>query len=577
MPCRLISQGRKLMRILTALALLPELMTRILLLLLLAMPLPAGAQVTLPTLPQASVEGIAYSLPSGGTTHNPTNSSQFQTALNTAALGDVIVLQAGTTYTGPFTLPNKGAGTNWIYVISSALASLPAAGNRVSPSAAANMPKVVVAVTGGGASIFNTVNGTHHYRFVGIEFRPVETSGGGTNSMIQIGNGESVSANLPHHIIFDRCYIHGNGTNVVRGLALNGDHLAAINNHISDFHAQGADTQAVWVYNSRGPILVQNNYLHATGENMMVGGSQPAVEAHLPADITVKTNHFFKTPSWLNASNPYTTKNLFELKLGRRVLVEGNRFENIGWEEQNGFAVQLTPRNEFGTAPWSTVEDVTFRYNAFLRVGSGFNVAGEDGNEASQMLRRLLIEHNIVFMHDWPLGDLLRFIQTTNPSGSGPQDVTVRHNTVVGGDDIPSFFIFSEFIGSDAQRWNVRDNISQSNNATVSGRSGAGSASINNDFVSMTFTKNAMIGEGGTYPAGNFFPATPAAVQFVNFALGNFTLGNYKLLSSSPFKAGNANQASDGKDLGADIDAIEAALAGGNPATIQPPANLRVR
>jgi hypothetical protein len=228
-------------------------MTRILLLLVLAMPLPAGAQVMLPTLPQANVEGIPYSLPTGGTTFTPTNSAAFQTALNNAKLGDVIILQAGTTYTGPFTLPNKGAGTNWIYVISSALASLPAAGNRVSPSHAANMPKVVIASTA-NASILDTVNGTHHYRFVGIEFRPSNTSGSGTNSMLQIGNNESVSANLPHHIIFDRCYIHGNGTNIRRGLVLNGDHLAAINNHISDFHDQGSDTQAVLVTNARGPI-----------------------------------------------------------------------------------------------------------------------------------------------------------------------------------------------------------------------------------------------------------------------------------------------------------------------------------
>ena len=53
-----------------------------------------------------------------------------------------------------------------------------------------------------------------------------------------------------------------------------------------------------------------------------------------------------------------------------------------------------------------------------------------------------------------------------------------------------------------------------------------------------------------TWPANNFFPVDPNAVQFVNFNNGNG--GDYHLLPSSPYK----NAASDGKDLGADIDAI---------------------
>src|SRR2546430_6954875 len=77
------------------------------------------------------------------TTFAPTTSAAFASALTSAQLGDTINLQAGTTYTGQFTLPNKTTGSGWITIQSSALASLPGAGERVAPSDAVNMPKLV--------------------------------------------------------------------------------------------------------------------------------------------------------------------------------------------------------------------------------------------------------------------------------------------------------------------------------------------------------------------------------------------------------------------------------------------------
>jgi hypothetical protein len=71
-----------------------------------------------------------------------------------------------------------------------------------------------------------------------------------------------------------------------------------------------------------------------------------------------------------------------------------------------------------------------------------------------------------------------------------------------------------------------------------------------------SFQNNALIAVNQTnyppskWPAGNYFPSTVGAVQFTNFNGGNG--GDYSLLSTSPYK----NAASDGKDLGADINAI---------------------
>jgi hypothetical protein len=50
-------------------------------------------------------------------------------------------LQAGSTFTDNFVLPAK-TGTEWIYVRSSAHASLPPPNTRVNPSHASLMPKI---------------------------------------------------------------------------------------------------------------------------------------------------------------------------------------------------------------------------------------------------------------------------------------------------------------------------------------------------------------------------------------------------------------------------------------------------
>jgi hypothetical protein len=83
---------------------------------------------------------------------------------------------------------------------------------------------------------------------------------------------------------------------------------------------------------------------------------------------------------------------------------------------------------------------------------------------------------------------------------------------------------------------------------------------INNCFASYSFVNNGIIGSPSKYPPskwpqGNFFPADPVTVQFVNYSDANG--GDYHLMASSPYK----NAGTDQKDIGADIDAIETATA----------------
>ena len=70
-------------------------------------------------------------------------------------------------------------------------------------------------------------------------------------------------------------------------------------------------------------------------------------------------------------------------------------------------------------------------------------------------------------------------------------------------------------------------------------------------FPTGTFRDGIFAGSNpGTYPANNYYPASYNAVGFVNL-----TGGNYRLASTSPYH----NAATDGIDVGCNIDALNAA------------------
>jgi hypothetical protein len=116
-----------------------------------------------PELPRVFLD-TTYATPTGKTIHVP-RGGDLQKALETAQPGDVITLEAGATFVGPFTLPNK-PGAGWITVRTSAPDSaLPPPGTRITPEYSSVMPKLI---TRAAAAIISTAPGAHHYRFIGV-------------------------------------------------------------------------------------------------------------------------------------------------------------------------------------------------------------------------------------------------------------------------------------------------------------------------------------------------------------------------------------------------------------------------
>jgi len=510
-------------------------------------PPPPPGGPTDPTLPAVLLH-TAYSAPTGATISVPAG-GDFQAALNSAQPGDQIVLAAGATYTGPFTLPVK-PGTGWILIRSStADANLPAEGQRMKPSYAAVLPKIVSPDAG---PAIQTAPGAHHYRFLGVEITTTATSL--NYGLVLLGDGggaQNSLAQVPHDLILDRTYIHGNATvNLSRCVALNSAASAVIDSYLSECHAKGADAQAIAGWNGPGPFKIVNNYLEGSGENLLFGGADPSIPNLIPSDMEIRRNYFFKPLAW-KASGAWTVKNLFELKLGRRILVQGNIFENSWEDAQTGFAMVIWSVNQGGTTSWAQTADVWIRENIIRHAASGVQLTDYNTDHPefpTLYTQRVRFDNNLwldISQANW--GGDGRLFQLASSAG---QLAAIKFYHQTGFESTTLITIVS----GQTQGFEFGNNIVNYGLYGIHTPAASDGAALALYMPGYLFAGNAVIGaSAANYPIANFFPATLDAVGFVNAAAGD-----YHLAASSLYK----NQGTDGIDLGADITAVLTATSG---------------
>jgi hypothetical protein len=466
----------------------------------------------------------------------------LQAALDRAKPGDVIELAAGVTFLGNFVLPMK-TGNRYITVRTARSPGLPDANGRIGPEAAATLAKIR---SDNDAPAIRTAPGAHHWRLMLLEIGPTASASG---DVMVLGNGspaESGPGRLPRDIIVDRCYIHGDPERgQKRGIALNSATTTITGSYISEIKSATQDAQAIAGWSGPGPFLIENNYLEASGENFMLGGAVPGESGLVPSDVIFRRNHVSRPPAWKDQR--WSVKNLFELKNARRVLVEGNLFENHWQDDQPGYAFVLTPRGERGAAPWAVVEDITFRYNIIRNVSAVFNVLARDDAGASGMARRIRIADNLVHSVDrgrW--GGNGTFLQL----GQGPSDIVIEHNTILHTGNIITAYGGSRDEPAAIERFVFRNNITLHNSNGVIGQSRAfGRDTLASFFPASTFARNVLAGGAESrYPPDNLFPDLERfARQFMNYdGL------DYRLRPDSEFR----RTATDGADLGVNFVAL---------------------
>ena len=250
-----------------------------------------------PTLALLCAGVIAFAQPVSASTIEVRAGESLQAAIDAAQPGDIILLERGATFVGNFVLPVK-AGSDFITIRTAGDSGFPAAGSRIQPSHAPLLAKLR---SGNSAAALRTAPGAHHWRLMLLEFR---ANFDGFGDIIQLGDGSSEQnepAEVPYEIELDRLFIHGDPElGQKRGIALNAAAVTIRNSYISDIKAVGLDTQAIGGWNGPGPYVIENNYLEAAGENLLIGGADPAIPNLVAENIVVRYNHFSRPLSWMD-------------------------------------------------------------------------------------------------------------------------------------------------------------------------------------------------------------------------------------------------------------------------------------
>ncbi len=549
-------------------------------------------------LPRVYVKTSLADTPAPGKVHLLKSDANLQAALNDAACGDTIELEAGATFTGHFVLPKKPCDDqHWIILRTSAPdQALPVEGTRITPcyagvpslpgrpefhcSSTNNvMAKITFAGNSGSGPVFFG-DGANHYRFVGIE---ITRESPGASIVALAGPQDDAAAD---HIIFDRVWMHGTEHDETRrGLFLRGTtYIAVVDSFLSDFHCEageGACTDSQAIGGGGGDIpngfyKIVNNFLEASGENILFGGGKATVT---PTDIEIRRNYLFKPIIWMRgqpgfvggtSGRPFIVKNTFELKNAQRVLFEGNILENNwGGFSQSGFPIVLTPKNPNDSCPLCRVTDVTIRNCKIAHVGGGFgigNVPADSGSTAAAgerySIHDVLLEDIDGKKYNGP-GAFMVLISNTPPL----KDVKIDHVTSlssrvflsmgVKNGKLQNFTFTNNLIGFDEKQ--IATTGGGAANCVFQPDRQSPAGVLKNCVVSLTFTNNVIINGFGAWPPGNFFPKDVKAVGFAEAREPRLCKAkNDACRGPSKYAAAGT----DGKDIGADIELINTSTKG---------------
>ena len=496
------------------------------------------------TLPQTTVS-TTFGSPTGKTITVKAGGS-LQSAINAAVPGDVIVLQAGATFVGNYTLPKK-SGTGWVTIRTSTSDSYLPVGRRVIPSQAGLLAKIQ---SHNSMPAIRTYAGAHHYRLVGLE---ISTTPSVTMNydLVAFGASSSTQTSLtqvPHHLVIERSYIHGRSTlNLKNCVAINSAHTAIVDSYVAQCHWNKQESHGIIGWNGPGPFRIENNYVEGSGINIMFGGGATAQSSMVPSDITIRRNHIMKPLWWKGV---YTVKNLIEFKIGRRILIEGNVLENSWADGQNGPAFVLKTEVNSAAHTWGRTEDVTVRYNVIRNVAMAANIQARQGSYGL-LARDFRFEHNV-----WD------GVGSSNGTGIGRafqvlshvHNVQFERNTVIHNYTGKNKAVIT-FSSAPDSNFVFRDNISSRGLYAVKGNNlNEGSPSLSRYAPRGVFTHNVLAGAlSGSYPSGNHYPTSLSSVGFVSLS-GK----DYRLASTSPYKG----KASNGTDPGANVAEVTKRTAG---------------
>lgn len=403
-----------------------------------------------------------------------------------------------------------------------------------------------------------------------------------------------------------------------RSIQLSGRWLSVTDSYLTGA-TDNADSQAIWVEgNGDGPIWLENNYTEATGENIYWGGAV-GDNLHLnPGDFgtfVVKGNWMYKPTSWKITSvagspttpcvpgewwedttgapdcsicdaggaswtlqgsctnaplSTFSSKNNFEFKKISSGLNLGNIYEN-SWADagsQNGTLLSLKQSPASQNGPNAASNNSLFYGEIARRGGMLAKVAGVDTATSTGIPGNIVFWNLLAYDIDLDLYDYITDAPDSffalQSTGLGPDGFEMRHVTLAPSHDSTTdnrrwFGNENSYSGLLTQSIRVHDSVLSFSDVKTSGRT-AGCPSIDY-FATLDVGTNLVVWSDGAGPnmsacSTAFYSET--AMNNVGFA--DWANDDYRITSSGTggdYRAGGAQDASDGKDLGADIDIVK--------------------
>jgi hypothetical protein len=460
---------------------------------------------------------------------------------------------------------------------------------------------------------------THHYKFVGVVFkRRVGNTVHPSSSLVDITDPTPTTAQnpwidvagVPHHFIFDRC-VFSNIPNIGdpnnppqtnnlfwrRGIALNTANASVINSSFKEFKDPNTDAQAIGSFSSIGPHAIINNHLEGAAECIIWGGDWTHYRYISPSDIVVRGNYLFKPLRWatelvLRTCDPgetppcyrlLPTKNIFELKHAKNVIVDGNVLQNSFFNTTtNNDAFVITVRNETyevignqsvntGKIVWATIQNAQITNNKVDHAVKGVNIIGKDNERPDPPQRDSIPARNLIIRNNL-FNDLYGPVQSHFLQvGNFPIKLWVNHNTVNSSNTRLFAAYGPALIGVDSQfRYddNVAENRDYGFTAIVDDVSVVDHAKflLNTYAPGWLIRRNVISFSDGKQPFISQYPTTSnendlnfnryfcptlcnPVGEFQNLFV-DYSRGDYRL-NDVPF--GGYNRATDGTDVGCDV------------------------
>ncbi len=271
-----------------------------------------------------------------------------------------------------------------------------------------------------GSQVVN-VTGPDTFELVGTSSAPGETYQGGGSIATDPRRWDFVASIGvdSREIVLDRMLIHGQGfpSRSFFGLVLHCRECGVINSSIYNINNwRGVRPGGTAYTASEGTLIncinlditaggqqtIENNYIEGVGIVIFAqeGSTTPVIEDVIIRRNTVETlsRYRYHPLNPLSDGRYYAHRQQFELKRGRRMLIEGNQFignhTDIAWP---GPTWNLSSRGQTGIT--NQIADIDFHSNIVYQSSGGLQVTGLDGSEYhdAKLTARIRARNNLMY------------------------------------------------------------------------------------------------------------------------------------------------------------------------------------